>query len=240
MPASLKSINAGDLVVSRRSLGDRGADKLRETILTGAFEPGERLTEENIAAKFGLSRSTIRACLIRLVHEGLIIQEPYLGYSVRSLTSRDAWELFTLRNALESFAAKVLSESMTAKKKQRLDVAYKNVLNAVNARSRSGAVEADFKLHETIAELTEHSALQRHYQLIAGQVRLYQSLVSKFLSLEDYVATHQPLIEAICAGDSMNAQRFAAEHNTGDGQMLVAWLKDSEDKALREKKGLAG
>lgn len=239
MTRTLKSASASDLVVSRRSLGERGADKLRETILTGAFEPGERLTEENIAAKFGLSRSTIRACLIRLVHEGLIIQEPYLGYSVRSLTSRDAWELFTLRNSLESFAAKILSESMSAKKKLRLDSAYRDVLDAVSKGSRSAAVEADFKLHETIAELTDHHALQRHYGLIAGQVRLYQSLVSKFLSLDDYIATHQPLIEAITTGDSMNAQRLAAEHNTSDGQMLVAWLKESEEKALRAKRGLA-
>lgn len=236
MAKIMKSIKPNPLAVERRSLGKLGADKLREAILTGAFEPGERLTEENIAEKFELSRSTIRACLIRLVHEGLIIQEPYLGYSVRSLNSRDAWELFTLRNSLESFAAGILSDSMTDAKKKRLDAAYQHVLDAVKKKSRSGAVEADFKLHETIAQLTEHSALQAHYQLIAAQVRLYQNLVSKFLSLDDYVATHQPLIEAIRAGESAKAQRLAADHNTSDGQMLVASLKESEDKALQDKK----
>jgi DNA-binding GntR family transcriptional regulator len=239
MPQSLKPTKPGHLTVVRRSLGDLGADKLRETILTGAFEPGERLTEEGIAEKLGLSRSTIRACLIRLVHEGLIVQEPYLGYSVRSLSSRDAWELFTLRNSMESFAAKILSESMSEKKKKRLDSAYQNVLTAVKNGSRSAAVQADFSLHETIAELTEHKAFQYHYQLIAGQVKLYQNLVSKFLSLEDYVATHQPLIDAIRAGDSMEAQLLAAQHNTQDGKMLVAWLEESEEKVIRDKKGLA-
>jgi DNA-binding GntR family transcriptional regulator len=101
--------NEVQLEVQRRSLDAQAADKLRDAILTGSFQPGERLTEEVIAELLGLSRGTIRGSLRLLMHEGLILQEPYRGYSVRSLTSRDAWELFTLRNALEAFAARLFA-----------------------------------------------------------------------------------------------------------------------------------
>jgi DNA-binding GntR family transcriptional regulator len=221
--------NEVQLEVQRRSLDAQAADKLRDAILTGSFQPGERLTEEVIAELLGLSRGTIRASLRLLMHEGLILQEPYRGYSVRSLTSRDAWELFTLRNALEAFAARLLAEAMNRAKRDRLDRAYEKVVKAVESGSRTRAVEADFQLHQTIAELTEHSTLQGHYALISGQVRLYQSLVSKFLSLRDYVAFHEPMIAAIRGGRAKEAEQFASEHNTADGLRLVQWLREAEE-----------
>ncbi|MER8579660.1 GntR family transcriptional regulator [Mesorhizobium sp. M1423] len=222
---------APQMEVTRRSLDAQAADKLRDAILTGVFAPGEKLTEEVIAESFGLSRGTIRASLRLLVHEGLIVQEPYRGYSVRSLTSRDAWELFTLRNTLEAFAARLLAETITEEKRDRLDQAYDKVVKAVTSGVRTRAVEADFQLHLTIAELTEHSALQAHYALIAGQVRLYQSLVSKFLSLQDYIVTHESLIAAMREGRAGEAERLAAEHNTADGERLVEWLREAEGRS---------
>ncbi|MGX5843616.1 GntR family transcriptional regulator [Mesorhizobium sp. ArgA1] len=222
---------APQMEVARRSLDTQAADKLRDAILTGVFAPGEKLTEEVIAESFGLSRGTIRASLRMLVHEGLIIQEPYRGYSVRSLTSRDAWELFTLRNTLEAFAARLLADTITDAKRDRLDQAYDKVVKAVASGVRTRALEADFQLHQVIAELTEHSTLQAHYALIAGQVRLYQSLVSKFLSMQDYILTHEPLISAMREGRSVDAERLAAQHNTADGERLVEWLREQEDRS---------
>jgi DNA-binding GntR family transcriptional regulator len=222
---------APQMEVTRRSLDAQAADKLRDAILTGVFAPGEKLTEEVIAESFGLSRGTIRASLRLLVAEGLIVQEPYRGYSVRSLTSRDAWELFTLRNTLEAFAARLLAETITEEKRDRLDQAYDKVAKAVTSGVRTRAVEADFQLHLTIAELTEHSALQAHYALIAGQVRLYQSLVSKFLSLQDYIVTHESLIAAMREGRAGDAERLAAQHNTADGERLVEWLREAEGRS---------
>jgi DNA-binding GntR family transcriptional regulator len=214
--------------VSRHSLDTRAANQLRDAILTGVFQPGERLTEELIAASFQLSRGTIRASLRLLIHEGLINKEPYRGYSVRSLTSKNAWELFTLRNALEAFASRLLAESISDEKIKTLQSAYQRVVAATKSASRSRAVEADFELHQTIARLTNHSTLQAHYAMIAGQVRLYQTLVSKFMSIDDYIVLHKPLIEAICQGRAQEAERLAAAHNTEDGERLVELLRQAE------------
>lgn len=228
-PTKLKKPSL-QLDVHRQSLDAQAADSLREAVLTGQLQPGERITEEIVAESLGLSRGTIRASLRKLAHEGLIVQEPYKGYSVRSLSSRDAWELFTLRHALEAFAARMLAEQMNEEKRRRLDKAYDQVIAAVNSGSRSKAVAADFELHRTIVELTGHSTLLAHYMQIASQVRLYQTLVSKFLSLQDYVKFHQPLIDALRAGRAADAERISAEHNTADGERLVDWLRQDEER----------
>ncbi len=219
------------LEVRRRSLDTQAAETLREAIVAGLLKPGERLTEEVIATSVQLSRGTIRASLRQLVHEGLVVQEPYKGYSVRSLTSRDAWEYYTLRNTLEAFAARLAAETINDAKRRVLDKAYEKVVRAVDQGSRSRAVEADFGLHKTILELTGHATLQAHYGLILGRLRLYQSLTSKYSSLEGYVTLHGPLIDAIREGRVEDAERLGAEHNTLDGQMLVASLLEGEEKA---------
>jgi DNA-binding GntR family transcriptional regulator len=64
-----------------------------------------------------LSRGTVRAALHRLVTEGLVVQRPYAGWEVASLTSRDAWELYALRGALEALAARLAAENMDARKR---------------------------------------------------------------------------------------------------------------------------
>ncbi|MFT4438924.1 GntR family transcriptional regulator [Caballeronia sp. 15715] len=81
MPASkpqkvVKSKPSANIEVVRRSLDLQAADKLREAIMSGEFEPGERLTEEFLAASTGLSRGTLRLTLRQLMHEGLVTQEP--------------------------------------------------------------------------------------------------------------------------------------------------------------------
>jgi len=219
--------------VVRRSLDTLAADKLREAIVSGGFEPGERLTEEDLAALVGLSRGTVRLALRQLVHEGLVTQEPFKGYAVPSLSATDAAELYTLRNALEGFAARLLAEHIDLKKAQTLDKAFSEVVSAVQQGDRRRAVACDFELHMVIVRLTGHLRLETHYALIAQQMKLYQKMVSQFLTLDDYVELHAPLILAIKEGRSADAERIASEHNTDDGEKLVTALTQQEESSRK-------
>ncbi len=82
-------------------LAKRSYRQLRHDIVFGALSPGDRLTEMKLAADFELSRATIRTALQQLATEGLIVQMPYTGWAVVSLTAHSAWELYTLRSPLE-------------------------------------------------------------------------------------------------------------------------------------------
>ena len=241
MPASkpqkvVKSKPSANIEVVRRSLDLQAADKLREAIMSGEFEPGERLTEEFLAASTGLSRGTLRLTLRQLMHEGLVTQEPFKGYAVPSLSASDAAELYTLRNTLESFAARLLAESITTTEALALDKAFNDVVRAVKGGDKRRAVAADFELHMLIVRLAGHSRLETHYGLIAHQIRLYQKMVSHFLTLDDYVADHSPLIDAIKDGRSLDAERIASDHNTKDGKKLVGALLKQEATTRKQAK----
>lgn len=83
---------------------------LRERILNGELQPGERLREVALVADLGVSRTPIRAALARLAEEGLLEKMPTGGYVVREFTERDIHDAISLRGELEGMAARLAAE----------------------------------------------------------------------------------------------------------------------------------
>ena len=135
-------------LVEKRSLDRAAADALRQAITTGAITPGTRLTEAELATRLDVSRGTVRAALQRLMSEGLVTQRPYAGWEVARLTSRDAWELYTLRSSLEGLAARLAARNPNRRKPldaafDELKVAAKSPQPEADHRRRSRASQGD-------------------------------------------------------------------------------------------------
>ncbi|MEO6018221.1 MAG: GntR family transcriptional regulator [Polaromonas sp.] len=84
--------------------------RLREMILAGELSVGARITELAIVEKLGVSRTPIRAALMRLEQEGLLELTPSGGYSVRSFSEREAADAIELRGTLEGLSARLAAE----------------------------------------------------------------------------------------------------------------------------------
>jgi DNA-binding GntR family transcriptional regulator len=225
--------------VSPRSLEQQAADAIRDGILSGHYAAGSRLTELSLVADLGLSRGTIRGALQQLSFEGLVSLSPYKGWSVIALSSKDAWEIYTLRNALEGLASRLVSETITDEKATRIDAAFALLKDAVGGGRRDRIVRADFNLHRTIIELSGHARLLAQYQVIEKQTQMFFAMAGAFLQVQDYVDLHVQLIEAIKSGNSQAAERIASDHNTIDGAALVEKLKRSENRVPRPRREAA-
>ena len=68
---------------------------LRQLIVSGAVPEGQRLMEQNLAEKLGVSRAPLREALRELVDCGLLVSQPYRGIRLRSFSARDLTELYT-------------------------------------------------------------------------------------------------------------------------------------------------
>ncbi|ARV59315.1 GntR family transcriptional regulator [Nostocales cyanobacterium HT-58-2] len=211
-----------------RSLDVQAADVIREQILNGTLAPGTRLLEINLAEEFNLSRATIRSALQQLTYEGLVIQFPYKGCTVSGLSSQDAWELYTLRSALESLAAKLAAVAITPSQAKELNAALQQLVKAAEKGSWSEVADADFALHKAIIQLAAHRRLQEQYKIVEQQIRLY--IISSNAihpDLDDIVEQHRKLVNAICSGDASSAEQIAQDHNI-DGKTLVEHLQAIE------------
>lgn len=78
---------------------------IRQAILSGEYAPNDRLREDELAARVGVSRTPIRSALQRLVQEGFVVFHPNSGAAVRGWSRQDAVEIFQVRASLESLGA---------------------------------------------------------------------------------------------------------------------------------------
>ena len=218
--------------IKKQSLDKQAAESVRQQILSGAFPPGFRLVEAWLAGQFGLSRGTIRGALSELSHEGLVTQVAYTKWIVTEISDEAAWELFTLRSALEGLGARLAAKKISPADKRRLSMAYEELVSAAKRGDRAAATEADFGLHKLIIEISGHQRLAAQYRLIEQQVRLVIASSNALLStIDEVVGQHQPMVEAILAGQQANAERLIRHHNLSEGESLAAHMR-----AAREKK----
>ena len=88
--------------------------KLREMVLAGELLAGARITELALVEKLGVSRTPIRAALIRLEQEGLLQQMPSGGFAVRKFSEADVADAIELRGTVEGLAARMAAERGTS------------------------------------------------------------------------------------------------------------------------------
>lgn len=211
--------------VEKKPVEIRATDALRESIVTGAISPGTRITEVQISEQMNLSRATVRTALHHLAKEGLTTLVPYTGWSVISLTARDAWELYTLRSGIERLAAQLVAKNMTEAKGLKLRQAYEALVNECARGTANRIAEADFSLHNVIISLAEHTRLAAHYKLIEHQIRIYirssDALITDSATIIDQ---HRPIVEAILARDEEEAGRVSEIHNLAEGEKLSTHL----------------
>jgi GntR family transcriptional regulator, vanillate catabolism transcriptional regulator len=88
----------------------RATVQLREMILRGRLQPGQRVTEVMLAELLGISRTPVRQALPVLAREGLLIESGRRGYLVRTFTRSDIRDAIDLRGVLEGFAVRRIAE----------------------------------------------------------------------------------------------------------------------------------
>jgi DNA-binding GntR family transcriptional regulator len=218
--------------IKKSPLERQAAAAIRERVLSGGFPPGYRLVETSLAEQMGLSRGTVRAALNHLVHEGLVEQIAYTRWAVPDLSDHDAWELYTLRSALEGLAARLVAEHMTPAAAERLRAALAAIKEAAAKNDRAALTDRDAALHKLIIELTGHRRLMQQYTLIEQQTRRYIACSNALVVESDtIVAQHEPIVEALIAGRAAAAEREAKQHNVKEGALLVEQLRRSAASA---------
>jgi DNA-binding GntR family transcriptional regulator len=227
------------LAIQKQSLDKQAAQAIRQQILSGAFAPGFRLVETWLAEQFALSRGTIRGALSELSHEGLVTQVAYTKWIVAELSGEAAWELFTLRSALEGLGARLAAQRITPEGGQLLSAAYDDLIAAASRADRAAVTNADFALHKLIIKLSGHGKLAEQYRLIEQQVRLLIASSNALLpAIDEIIGQHRPIVEAILAGHAASAERHIRFHNLSEGKAYSAHFRCSATKALPGTAGL--
>ena len=200
--------------------------RLREMILAGDLAAGARITELGMVERLGVSRTPIRAALIRLEQEGLLQMLPAGGYVVRTFSESDVADAIELRGTLEGLAARRaaecgVDESALAQARQLL-----RAIDDLLARSElddaafGSYVQLNRCFHQLLAGLARSSVLQREIERVCGMPFASPSgfVIQQANSprARDMLVVaqnqHWQVIEAITARECARAEAILREH----------------------------
>jgi DNA-binding GntR family transcriptional regulator len=191
---------------------DRVANLLREAILAGEFAPGERLVESRLARQLGTSQTPIREALVMLERQGLVVKVNNRGTFVSRLHARELRELFTLRAAIDAFAARLAAARATDADIERLRDLLARMRAAEEAGDLAALTEAHLQLHEAIYRLSGHGLLAEIFDLIAPRMSQALTFAENLFKLDgDETDCHVPLVDALAARDPEAAERIARD-----------------------------
>ena len=227
------------MTASADALVDELAARIQTRVLNGEIETGTWLRQESLAAEFGVSRTPVREALRKLQATGLVEVQPRRGALVRGVSTRDIREAYEVRAELEGLAAELAAARIRDRELQRLRDAQalfrQSVASLLAWRDRR---PADDLPPDAYAEWNRGNDLfHLAIQSVAGNARLSAMLADLHRSfprdltwlvlgenarlLDENVAQHEAILDAIARHDSKAARRRMVEHVRRAGELVT-------------------
>jgi DNA-binding GntR family transcriptional regulator len=212
------------------SLTDAVVAHIRDGIITGSYAPGQPLIEAQLSEELGTSRGTVREALRELGSLGLVTRTTHRGAVVSTLTPRRAEEVYTLRAALESLAARLAVERGSLD-----EAALAGLARHVEAIARAGAagdvpgmIAADMDFHTALSALSRHDLLMEHLAAIRTHSQRLLSYIDFYRPHPELVVQrHRELLAVLRTGDADRVALAVEEHIAGPGRDIVARMIES-------------
>lgn len=147
---------------------------LRQAILKGELEPGERLMEIQLADRLGVSRTPIREAIRKLELEGLVIMVPRKGAEVAKITEKDLNDVLEVRCALEELAVELACKKITKAQVEKLESTLATFKVAIHGKNLTEMAEMDEKFHMVIYEATGNTRLIQTLNNLREQMYRYR------------------------------------------------------------------
>ncbi len=186
---------------------------LRNAIITGELQPGERLMETQLAERLGVSRTPIREAIRKLELEGLVIMVPRKGAQVAQFTEKDIQDVLEVRAALESLAAKLACNRMDDRSFLKLQLAIAEYSYAAKNKDLEAMIEKDVEFHDIICNATQNDKLIQIFTNLKEQVNRYRITYLKNVEESETVeAEHLAILEALKNKNEEVAGNLASKH----------------------------
>jgi GntR family transcriptional regulator, vanillate catabolism transcriptional regulator len=215
---------------------------LREMIIDGHFQPGERIKEIPLAAKLRVSRIPLRLVLERLAHEGLLEIRSTRGFVVQQFSTIDIYDAIDLRGMLEGTAARLASERLRDPRDLLPSRQSIEGMEALFQRRKltldafTSYIDFNARFHASLVDLSRSRILRR---AINQACSLPFASPSAFLLKQHFLAGsrqlflialehHRGILDAIANREGMRAETLAREHARLARRNLDSALQDRE------------
>jgi DNA-binding GntR family transcriptional regulator len=187
-------------------------NKIIEDLTKGKINPGEKLTEAQLARQFNVSRTPVREALLQLEKKGIVICYPNVGAVVKKITTRRIEEVFNLISVLEGYAVETaMSEGFINDE----DISYLKELRSemedlAKAKNYFLYAEKDAEFHSFLVRKSGNKALEETVKDLRSKI--YTVGITLPFYVDRYLLRHQEIIDEISKGNTYRAGNVMKEH----------------------------
>ena len=191
------------------------AVRIREAILSGELPPGAKLIETELADRFGTSRGPVREAIRELAREGLVSELPRRGTQVSTLTAHDLSEVYTVREALEVSASRVVIAGASDDELLGLEA---HLLALESPPPGAGYLDQavhDLAFHRSLVALARNQRMAGMYEQMLQQTMLLLRIAAQenpTLRTDLRRAAHRDMFDALVARDQTAARAAVEGH----------------------------
>lgn len=206
-------------------------DTIREAIQTGRYAPGQRLVADDLAQELGTSRMPVREALRRLEVAGLVSITPHRGAVVSELSAKEIVEVYHIRAVLEGLAARLAAPHLGPADFERLNALIDGMAAAAATANpdMKEMLRSNRDFHLTIWQAAQaprlHELLENLYDASHRFRNISIALPGRLTQIAE---EHRRILQALAAGDTAAAERFANDHHENTAQRLLAELEKKE------------
>lgn len=207
---------------------ERAIRFLREAILQGDYEPGQRLPQKDLTERLKMSPTPIREALRILEAQGLLERVPYKGAYVAEVSPDESEEISVIRSALEGLATKMAVPRLTDEDLSDLEALQEEMEDGWRQMNIGRLRRANYRFH---ALIYEKAGSQRLSDMI---ISLWPRFATDTLWMipgraERSMEQHHALMEKISEGDAEGAAELMSDHILTAGESITRFLRSQQE-----------
>lgn len=197
-----------------RTLVDAVIDEIIAAAASGRILPGDRIVESDLAQGLGISRVPVREALRLLESQGLVINEPYKGIRLRTVTQERLDHLIEARVALETAAVtRAILAGRNGKSEVELLRHRVDELDLMRVRRDAyGFATADTAFHRTLCQFSGNEVVCELWEMLSRQFTIIFGLSTLGKAMVDIVDEHRTLIKVFASGNLSRIAKALEDH----------------------------
>lgn len=215
-----------------QNLSSLALERLEKAIMEGELAPGERLSESELARRFGISRGPLREAIGQLEGRKLVTRVSNQGARVVSLSNEDLLDLLQVRESLEGMACRLASQNMSEAALARLDdmLAAHEKADAMQAGRGYFQEAGDGDFHQVILAACGNARLSGMLgQELYSLLRLYRHRMSMRPGRPaEALDEHKQIVAALRARDPDAAEAAMRAHLRNSRSAVEDWMTNEE------------
>jgi DNA-binding GntR family transcriptional regulator len=217
--------DADQLTSPETSMRESTQAWIREAILSGRYQAGEKLIERELSEMTGASRSVLREAMSHIEARGLIVRQSYRGYTVAQLSARRIFEIFELRASVETLAAELFTERASDQEVEEIGAAFRAIESGILASDLKKIRAAKDLFFTILFSGCRNTEIRRALENVIDRISyLRTQLMSDPRRRQDSLVEMRLLTEALQDRNRIEAQAASLAHLESARDALVAQL----------------